>query len=162
MDKEILEAARAVAFRFLGYTARSRAEIERRLERAEFAPDVIAAVTAEMAAAGWLDDERFARDWVGDRADRKMYGRGRLAAELRRRGVDKETVAEALEPLDEESESRRAHAALKDRLRPELLAEADAETRQAEKRKLAGFLQRRGFSWQIITQVLDEAMKNRG
>ena len=61
MEAGMLEAARAVAFRYLGYAARSQAEIERRLIKAEFTPDVIATVVAEMTAQGFLDDEKFAQ-----------------------------------------------------------------------------------------------------
>jgi regulatory protein len=157
---EALEAARAVAFRYLGYAARSRAEIERRLTRDGFEPDVIATVADEMTAAGWLDDVKFAQDWVEDRADRKQYGRGRLAAELQRRGVDRETAASALNTIDEEAELRRARAATAHRWRPERFAALDSAGRQAEKRRCADFLQRRGFGWPIIVQVLAELMAN--
>lgn len=160
MTTNDLEAAFAVAFRFIGYAARSRAEVERRLERDEFAPEVIAAVVAEMEARGWLDDTQFAQNWVADRADRKKYGRTRLAAELRRRGVDKETLQEALGAVDDATELERALAAARPRWRPDLAAGGENATLQAEKRKLANFLQRRGFSWAIITQVFTELMAN--
>jgi regulatory protein len=156
MDSEILEAARAVASHFIGYTPRSRAEVERRLERAEFEPEVIAAVVAECEERGWIDDAELARRWVADRADRKQFGRGRLASELRRKGVDKEAVDEALSATGEEEELARARVAARTHRRPETLSGLDAATLQAERRKLAGFLQRRGFAWPIITQVLAE------
>lgn len=158
MDKSALEAARNVALRFLGHSARSEAEIERRLAKDEYAPEIIAAVIAECRERGWLDDAQFARDWVEDRADRKLYGRGRLKAELRNRGVDRDSVDAALDTIDNEAELVRARAAAAQKWRGDALAKADRETLQAEKRKLAGFLQRRGFSWQIITQVLAECV----
>jgi regulatory protein len=160
MDRQALEAARAVAFRFLGYAARSRAEIERRLAKADFEPDVIEAVVAELEARKWIDDAQFAQDWVADRADRKLYGRGRLAAELRTRGVDRESVDAALETVNEEAELSRARAALDRKWRTETLPALEGEALQAEKRRLANFLQRRGFSWHIITQVLAERVVN--
>ncbi len=161
MDTEALEAARAVAFRFISYTPRSRAEIERRLARADFDPEIIAAVVAECEALGWVDDEEFARRWVDDRADRKKYGRTRLAAELSRKGVDKEAVEAALSATSEEYELRRALAAARTKWRLQTLADVDEETLQAEKRRLVNFLQRRGFSWHLITQVLSELMANK-
>ena len=97
MDMQQYEAAWAVAAHFIGYAARSRSEVERRLERAEYAPEIIEAVLSELATRGWLDDTQFARNWVQDRADRKKYGKSRLAAELRRKGVDRAAVDEALE-----------------------------------------------------------------
>jgi regulatory protein len=160
-DATSLEAARAVAYRYLGHSARSRAEMERRLTRAEFTPEVIEKVLAELEARNWLDDTKFAQDWVEDRADRKKYGRKRLAQELRQRGVDKEDIEAAIDSIDAESEVARARAAAETRWDAETLQKADFDTRQAEKRRMANFLQRRGFSWNIIEQVFREFFSNK-
>ena len=160
MQPNNLEAARAVALRFLGYSARSRSEMQKRLERDEFAPEIIATVLAELEARNWVNDAQFARDWVEDRAERKKYGRGRLAAELRRKGVDKDEVTAALDTVEDADELARASAAAASRWK--LSAdETDREAIQAEKRRVGAFLQRRGFGWGIITQVLAERMANR-
>lgn len=156
-DPARLEAARAIALRMLAGSARSRAEIERRLERDEFPADVVAAVLEECAARGWLDDRKFARDWVEDRAGRKQYGRRRLEAELRRRGVDREAVDEALAEVRPDEERARALAAARSRLKG---APTDAASAMAERRRIAEFLQRRGFGWGTITEVLAELLPN--
>jgi len=154
-----LEAARGVALRFLGYSARSRSEMQKRLERDEFAPEIIEAVLAELEARNWVNDAQFAQDWVADRADRKKYGKSRLAAELRRKGIDKEQVTAAIGGVEEEEELARARSAAASRWKLEA-ADADRETILAEKRRIASFLQRRGFGWGIITQVLAELTAN--
>ncbi len=155
-----LEAARAVAFRFLGYSARSRSEMQRRLERDEFAPEIIEAVLAELEAQNWVNDAQFAMNWVEDRAERKKYGRGRLSAELRRKGVEKDEVTAALETVSDADELECARQAAASRWKlPD--DETDREAIQAEKRRVASFLQRRGFGWGIITQVLAERTANR-
>ena len=153
-DTQTLEAARVVAFRFLGYAARSKAEIERRLEKSGFPPEIIASVVEECVTRGWVNDTEFAQRWIEDRADRKQYGRSRLAAELQRKGVDRETMKTALSTIAVEDEVERALAAARTKYHPERLANADNATLQAEKRKLSGFLQRRGFGWSTISQVL--------
>ena len=159
MKPNDLEAARAVALRFLGYSARSRSEMQKRLERDEFAPEIIEAVLADLEARNWVNDAKFAHDWVEDRAERKKYGRGRLAAELRRKGVDKEMVTAALDTVEEADELARAMSAAASRWK--LSAdETDREAIQAEKRRIGAFLQRRGFGWGIITQVLAEHAAN--
>ncbi|HLK56136.1 MAG TPA: regulatory protein RecX [Chthonomonadaceae bacterium] len=160
MERETLEAARGVAFRYLGISARSRAEIERRLEREAFPPDVIAAVVAELEAQNYLNDAQFAQDWIADRADRKKYGKGRLKAELQRRGVEKEFIEKAVGDVEDEAEVQRALAAARPKWHAERLEGADNATLQAEKRKLANFLLRRGFSWAIIKQVFAQLMVN--
>ena len=92
-----IEAARTVAFRFLGYSARTRAEIEQRLSRDEFPDEIVAQVVRELEADGYLDDAGFARRWVEDRADRKRYGRARLASELNGWKIDLYSSREWLE-----------------------------------------------------------------
>jgi regulatory protein len=159
MEPNGLEAARGVALRFLGYSARSRNEIQKRLERDEFAPEIIAAVLAELEARNWVNDAQFARDWVEDRADRKKYGKSRLAAELWRKGVDKEEVTAALDMVEEADELARARSAAGSRWKLSA-EETDREAIQAEKRRVGAFLQRRGFGWGIITQVLSEHAAN--
>jgi regulatory protein len=155
-----LEAARTVAFRYLGYAARSQAEMERRLQRDEFAPDVITAVIAECVAQGWLDDVKFAQDWVADRADRKKYGKGRLAAELKRKGVDRETLDVALRAVEPEEELARARAAARHKWKPESFQGLENAALQSEKRRCSDFLLRRGFGWPVIAQVLHELVAN--
>ena len=155
-----MDSARGIAFRYLGYSARSQSQMAKRLERDEFPPEIIEAILAELTAEGYLDDEAFAAAWVTDRADRKKYGKTRLAQELQRRGVAKETVQEALADVGEEDEIARALGAARPKWKAERYAALDSAGRQAEQRKLSGFLQRRGFGWAIIKQVLAELVAN--
>lgn len=157
-----LESARNIAYRFLGYSARSRAEVEKRLERSEFTPEIIQAVIDEFELKGYLNDEKFAKDWIADRADRKNYGRNRLAAELNRKGVSRETIKETLDANDdEESEFRRALESAKSKWKLNSDLETTTDEINSEKRRVSGFLQRRGFSFQIIKKVLAELMSNK-
>src|SRR5205085_1592551 len=57
---------------------------------------------------GLLDDVQFSQAWVEARGAAHPMGRQRLAWELRSKGIDGETVAEALETRDEEAELRLA------------------------------------------------------
>ncbi len=161
MQNDPLEAARAVAFRYLGVSARSRAEMERRLSRDEFPQEVIESVLVELEAGGYLDDAKFARDWIEDRADRKRYGKSRLAAELRRKGLDRDLLEETLSGVTDQEELDRARAAASPRWDADAYQAADAQERAAIRRRISGFLQRRGFGWSVITQVLAELTPNR-
>jgi regulatory protein len=94
------EADRAYerATRYLRARPRSRAEIERRLERYGYGDDVIRHVLARLRERGFVDDRAFAGAWVRDRAlaprltamRAKAEGKGRAAALsfLARRGFD--------------------------------------------------------------------------
>ncbi len=160
MKRLDIETARAVAFRYLGYSARTRAEIEQRLLRDEFPGDIVAKVVDELHASGYLDDTAYARQWVEDRADRKRYGRVRLAAELNRKGIGRETASEALSGIEEDDEFRRAFQAAASRWAAEDPLALDWQLLQKEKSRISGFLMRRGFTWQTIKKVLDSLTEN--
>lgn len=158
MEQSDREAALRVASHYIGYAARSRSELQHRLERGGFDAEVVTAVVEECVARGWLDDAALARAWIEDRADRKRYGRTRLDAELRRKGVGPQERASALAEIDDQSELARALNAARQR---GLHADrTDAAAVAAEQRRLAGYLQRRGFEWSIIAQVIAQLMEN--
>ncbi len=162
MHRKDYEAAREVAFRYLGYSARSVVEMRRRLERSDFPEDIIARVLEEIAALGYLNDQEFTERWIEDRADRKGYGRTRLAAELSRKGIDREQIQEAVSSISEEAEFERALLAAERKQPAERLAALDCTARQEAERRLGAFLQRRGFSYEIVRQVLRRRLENIG
>src|SRR5438874_318192 len=83
------------ALRLLGYRARSRAEMRQRLSRKGYEEEIVDEALAWLEAHGLLDDAQFSQAWVESRADAHPMGRERLAWELRGKGVDGETVADA-------------------------------------------------------------------
>ena len=97
---------------------------------------------------------------MDDRADRKRYGRTRLAAELHRKGIDRETAAGALDAIGEDDEFRRAMEAAEARWSREDNRGLDLPARLKAKNRISGFLLRRGFSWQTIKKVLDVMLEN--
>ncbi|MBC7526844.1 MAG: regulatory protein RecX [Chthonomonadaceae bacterium] len=160
MDSERLEEARKIALKFLAGTARSAVEIERRLSRADFEPEYIEAVIEEAKSRGWVDDTAFAQAWVEDRADRKGYGKTRLAQEMRGKGLDKETISDALGEIAPEAETQRAKDVAQSRWDKIHRDGLDSATVYAEKQKLSQFLLRRGFSYPIVRQVIAEVTQN--
>ncbi len=172
MEENQFDDALTVAYRFLGYSARSTSEMRRRLERGEFAPDVIEAVISDLTDKGFLNDNQFAQDWIEDRADRKRYGRTRLADELRRKGVERDTIDQHVGQVSVEDEIRRATKAVLARW-PNGIQVADGNPKpnatyqyqnspvNRERARIASYLQRRGFEWSVIQQVLASVVDNR-
>jgi regulatory protein len=80
-------AARRVAFELLALKAWSASDLARRLRRRGAAPEVAAAVVAELQERRYLDDEAFARFWAEARARGRRVGSLRLRQELRARGI---------------------------------------------------------------------------
>lgn len=160
MQDNDIDAARTVAFRFLSHSARSRAEMEKRLRERDFSEPIVEQVLGEMEGLGYLDDADFARRWVEDRADRKGYGKSRLQAELNRKGIDRDLSDEALDSLDDDAEFRRALTVARHRWDADELAELEPLGLIKVKQKISGFLLRRGFSWSTVKKVLSAIMEN--
>ncbi len=140
-----------IAARYLATRPRTRWEVERRLRRAATAEPVIDATLRRLEALSYVDDDAFVRWWSEQRDRHAPRGRRLVEAELRQRGVRRETIEtfrstwetperapgdEALPGTDRE----RAAAALDRHLRGRPVPD-DARARQ----RLGMFLVRRGF-----------------
>jgi regulatory protein len=152
--KEELRRVRDSALLLLGYRARSRAELRRRLERKGYDPDLVEEALAALGRNGLVNDAEFSQSWVRARTGSRPMGRNRIAAELRQKGVERETIEQALEPLDPGVEADLALAV--GRQKVEQLRGEDLRT---ARRKLGAALMRRGFSWEIVAGVLDRLLR---
>lgn len=148
---ETLARARDRAFLLLSYRPRTEKEVRDRLARAEYEDDVIEEVIAKLYELDFLNDKAFAERFVENRMAARPVGRRALTWELRKKGLDAETVAEAAASVDDEMEREGALEAARSRAG----RLAGLEPREA-RRKLVAFLQRRGFAWDTIHGVLDE------
>ena len=135
------------ALRLLSYRPRASAEVRRNLEKHAMPAEVIEDVLARLQRAGLLDDSRFAQAWVDNRSEFRPRGRRALAVEMRQRGLDDESIQQALAEVDEEALADQAASKQSRRL-----AGLD-ET--AFKHKLSGFLARRGFGYAVIRDTVD-------
>ena len=151
--------ARDAALNLISFRPRSAAELLRRLREKGFAAEHAEAAAARMAELGMLDDASFAESFVRDRVRLKPHGRRRLQQELRRKGVDPRTAGDAIEEVMEREETselelaRRAAAKWRPR---------GGEEPTAARRRLYGFLARRGFSGDALNRVLQEKLGEGG
>lgn len=142
------ETARQAALRYVDFAPRTAAQVRRRLLRDGHDDTVIDGVLEFLARAGLVDDERFSRDWVESRGTRKGLGRARLGAELRGKGVPRDTAEEALASLSPADELAAAAEAARKRLGSDSLSDP------VVRRRLAGFLRRRGYDWETVARVM--------
>lgn len=131
----------------------SVAELRDRLIERGIEADEIEAELERLQSARYLDDAALADSVLRTETERKGRGRSAVAAELRRRRVDSEAIEAALESLDDEGERERAVAVAEQRARQ--LRGYDTET---ARRRLYGFLQRRGFSGSVLQHAVDTAL----
>ena len=150
LEEKALTKARNAAYRFLTYRPRSRSEIETKLRDKEFDDAIIEAVLADLARLGYVNDLQFARQWTRSRSRLRGFGRRRIGQELKNKGIGREIIREVFaEVFSDGTEVETAKRVAGKKLNT--MGSLDRETRR---RRLAGFLERRGFSFEIIRMVL--------
>jgi regulatory protein len=137
------------ALRFLGYRPRSRLEIERHLRQKGYESEAIDAAMARLVAQRYIDDEAFARSWLNHRERLRPRGASGLSYELRQKGIEREIINEVLTELDEEASAWAAIEGKRHRWR--------GLDQLAFRKKVTGFLSRRGFSYDIIRKTCQKA-----
>jgi len=134
----------------------SRWELEKTLLSRDFEPEAVEEELDRLERVGLLDDAALAETLVRTQHDRKGLGRSALTAELRRRHIDQQHIDAALEQVDDDDEQSRAtELALK---RAPQLRSYDTET---AKRRLTGFLMRKGYASAVVRAAVDEALSGR-
>jgi regulatory protein len=146
-----LTRARNAAYRLLTYRPRSQAELEAKLRDKGFDDAIVQQVIDGLVRLGYVNDRKFAEQWAASRSRLRSFGRHRIELELRNKGVDRDVITEALACvfLDDLELETAKQAALKK------LASMKAVDRETRRRRLAGFLGRKGFSFEIIRAVLN-------
>ena len=146
-------AVRSILLRRLSHAPRTRAELEKDLARRGADPEVSAQVLDRFEEVGLIDDASYARLWVESRHRGKALARSVLKQELRRRGVDAETIDVAIEQIDDDAEYQRAleFASRKARVK------AGEDSAKALSR-LAGQLARKGYPAGVCFSVSKEVL----
>jgi regulatory protein len=134
---------------------RSRAQLAEKMAAKDVPADIAVEVLDRFEEVGLVDDRAFAAGYVHSRSS----GRGRraLAQELRRKGVDDETAAQALEAVDHDTQT----AAARDLVRRKLRSTAGLD-RAVRERRLFGMLARRGFPTDVVLRVVREELDGLG
>jgi regulatory protein len=98
------------ALHLLSVRPQTEHELSTKLARGGFAAEVVEQVLARLREMGYINDAAFARQWVEERSRLRPVGRRALAAELARKGIDRELVESALALYGESAELAAARA----------------------------------------------------
>jgi len=150
------QRARDAAFRLLAVRARSARELQQRLRRKGFPPELVDQVISDLQAKGYQSDEDFARQYAREKWRGSGWGPARVRKELRAKGIASELIEQVVEALYEDQDLTTAILPLA-RRRWEGMQDLPQETR---KRRLTGFLQRRGYDWGTIRQVMERVVES--
>jgi regulatory protein len=150
-DADAEEVARKILLRRLSDRPRTRAELATVLHRKGVPTEIATSLLDRFEEVGLVDDQEFARSWVQSRLAGRGLARRSLGAELRRKGVDADTVRTALDELDPAQEDAAARQLVRRKARS--MAGLDPTVRM---RRLTALLARKGYSPGMAFRVVRE------
>lgn len=153
---DALETAYESTLKYLAYRPRSEAEIEQYLRKKQLAGEQIKLVVARLKQAGLVDDSTFAAQWVENRTTFRPKAKRALKAELRAKGIAAKDMEAALVGVDEAEAARQLAASRAPRLLRQKMS------RMEFRRKLGGYLARRGFNYETISEAVERAWREAG
>jgi len=150
-ELEEKKKAKDKAIRLLAVRARSTQEIRDRLKQAKYTEQVIEWVVRELERLHLLKDSEFAVMFARNRMVTKPVGEFLLKQELKAKGLSAEDIQKGVEAaymeISEVDFARKL--AVKAKRKYRTLDEVKA------RQKANDFLLRRGFSWDIVNDIMD-------
>ena len=142
------------ATEYLARRLHSRAELQKKLTAREYGKRIVEDVLNDLERLGYIDDKKFATAKALSAARHKQHGKRRAAQELLKSGVQQETTRRALEDVYDAHDSLAVARQLAQKQAPRLRKLDPIVAR----RRLAGMLLRRGFSYDEVRPVIDEVL----
>ncbi|MBU2541385.1 MAG: recombination regulator RecX [Candidatus Omnitrophica bacterium] len=147
--------AKNYVFRLLAYRNRSQKEIRDKLYRRKYSSQTIKKVISRLESLGYVDDARFAREWIDFRL-KSSFGLKKIILELRQKGIGEDILKLILQQVRfKDSESDVLASLTNKKMRSLRKQEKDGIK---VKGKLYRYLLGRGFSSGDIITVLDRTI----
>jgi len=150
--KDMQQKALQLSWDQLSRRPRTEKELRDYLERREIPQEAAEAAVQQLKQLDYLNDTSFARQWIENRQAFRPRSRTVLRYELQQKGVAPEIVAEELQDFDDGEAAAAAAEAAVHKYR-----NLDPDTRR---RRLTGYLSRRGFRYDTIRGVLENILED--
>lgn len=142
--------AKNYALELLADQSYSKSQMGNHLHQKGFGTEAIEITLEDLEQLGHIKDESFAKKWVARRQRSKPKGKRVLAHELANHNIDRTTVDRVLGEIQDADETKLAlQVAQQQAKRYQSLSP------EVAKRRLHGFLLRRGFDYETIQSVID-------
>lgn len=149
VDEILTKRAKLRAMHLLQKMDRTKWELERKLQESGYPQVVVKRALEYVESFHYIDDKRYAAMYIQSQKTKK--GKARIKMELMRKGISAELIAEVFSETENEIDTREAICSL-----IEKKCSYSEEMDEKEKRRLYGFLLRRGFSSSDILSVFRE------
>ncbi len=135
------------ALYLLKFKDRSERSIEEKMQQKDFSEAEIKSTVAFLIEKKFIDEAKLAKSLIRDGLEFKLWGRYRIQKKMIAERIKPETIEKSLSELSLEMELESALNA------KEKWQKRNKIKDYADKQKLFSFLSRRGFSWDIISEL---------
>lgn len=125
-------------------------DLEAKYEQWEISPEFRSKITSFLIQEKYLDEQRYSRAFVNDKFKYQQWGRIKIAAMLRQKGISADTISEALSAIDEE-----AYKTLIKKLILEKLKKTTGKNEYEKRAKLLRYMAGKGFEPGLVIQYLN-------
>lgn len=143
----ILKRVKLKAMHLLSDMDRTEGQLRTKLRQGGYTEDMIDAAVDYVKSFGYINDDAYVKRFIAGRKDKKS--RREIYAALCRKGIPKEQIEAAMEDCYEKEDSCAAIRKILEKKKYD-----PATAKDEEKRRIMGFLTRRGFSYDDIRQVI--------
>lgn len=151
-EQDAVEIALQKAIHFLSYRPRSEEEVRKNLKKKDIQGHIIDETIERLQHSGLVDDYKFAELWVENRSEFRPRGIRVLRMELHQKGIPDSIIDTVTSNIDE------------DHLAYQAAMKKARKYRELEwivfRKKMYGFLARRGFDYGIITSIILKAWED--
>ncbi len=149
LENVVLQKAKLTALSFLSYKDRTKREVIRKLKEKGFTKEVTKKTLLFLIDYGYINDLEFSKKFVKQQVSSKGYGRFKVVRDLREKGVSDEIIEKVTANIEEDEKETALKFALKKARKLDI-------NEYKDRQKLYAYLQRRGYSFDIIKSVLEE------
>lgn len=149
----VLKRAKLRAMHLLADMDRTEAALREKLKQGCYTQEMIDRAVDYVKSFGYLDDARYAENFVRSRQDTKS--RKEIRAALMQKGVSAELAEQAFESCYEDGGEEEAVRSI---FRKKRFDPMTAE--ESEKQRIYGYLARKGFKYETIRQVIQNYEDN--
>lgn len=144
-----IEAAFQTALTFIAYKPRTVFDVRKKLSDGGYPGQIVETILEKLLEKDYLNDKQYAENWIENKSINKPRSKKLIRLELRQKNIDQEIIDDAVSQMDSEDKLA-VRAAEKYHKR---LSNFDEEI---FKRRLTGYLSRRGFSYSTTKPIVNE------
>lgn len=136
---------------FCAYQDRARNEVRGRLQQYGLSDQQINQIMNQLQEEGYINEERFARNFAGSKFRSLHWGRVKIRQVLRLKGVPAALIIQA---MAEEISDEAYETALQTLLERKAATLKNSDEPQVRRRKLLGYALSKGYESELVTDAL--------